>query len=616
MFFGEKMIFRSIARQLIPSWIRKDALYYSYAKNLIGSAIIAAFATPGFALLYYYLGFHLAFYMLLLLGTIIIGTVAFFKRIKSFFLVREIITGSVYVCLAWLSYALGGVFSAASFWLIIPPLLAIFYGSLRSGFIWLVLCIATIIVLSGAMENGFNFPATPVNNELLLQTVSICGLILVIFALAYFFERGKQEAALQIQEADRKLRAKEKVELMAKKAEDASLAKSAFLAMMSHEIRTPLNGVLGMTGLLSETPLTSEQREYAHVIRVSGEALLTVINDILDFSKVESGKLEFENSNFQIKNLIDEAIGIVNLQANAKGDTLKTQLDPNVPLWVSGDPSRIRQVLINLLMNAVKFTEFGSIELNVKLIQKDEASQQIMLLFSVIDTGIGMDQNVRDKLFQPFSQGDASTSRKYGGTGLGLAISKRLVELMHGEIGVESHVGQGSKFWFKLPLKEAQPENENDDIEEQQNTQRLQQKQSARILLVDDVATNVQVGLRILNRLGYHADAVGNGFEAVQAIRFVPYDLILMDCQMPEMDGYEATKSIRKMKNHKINRVPIIAMTAHALKGDKEKCLAAGMDDYISKPIDLKEIEIKIEKWLGKSANDSYFSWQDKINSK
>lgn len=526
-------------------------------------------------------------------------------------------------------------------------------------------------------------------------------------------------------------KAEEELRIAKQNAEASNRAKSAFLAAMSHEIRTPLNGVIGMTTLLFDTSLTITQREYAETIRLSGEALLNVINNILDFSKIESERLELELIDFDLRTLTEEAVEIVAARAHQKDLAIGAMIDPALKTWINGDPARISQVLTNLLSNAIKFTSKGAVTVHVSLIKN-------VFRFEVTDTGIGITEEIKDKLFKTFSQGDSSISRKYGGSGLGLVISKRLVEYMGGEIGVNSTPGVGSTFWFTLPFIPAKTEEpphtdnalpelknlrvlEVDDepvnhkiieqiaknwkmrcdsvesgfdalaklraaavenkpynlvlldhamplmsgielakqiqqspeiastpmimitsrgqmissselkevgiftclakpirqaklyeaiisvlkIKTQKKPEEMQTESSvkpihARILLAEDYPINQQVAIGMLKKLGFdNIDVANDGNEALKALEEISYDLIFMDCQMPEMDGYTASREIRIRHRR---RIPIIAMTAHALKGDKEKCLEAGMDDYLSKPLDKQELIRVLIKWLPENA--------------
>ena len=398
-------------------------------------------------------------------------------------------------------------------------------------------------------------------------------------------------------------RMEEALALARDQALESSRLKSEFLATVSHEIRTPMNSVIGMTELLLDTQLSAEQRELAETVHSSTDALLAIINDILDLSRIEAGKLVLQHTEFDVRAAVKDAAGLLAGPAHEKGLKLSCWIADDVPVKACGDPGRLRQILLNLISNAVKFTDRGQVAVKVS-VEPAEAGDTV-LRFTVHDTGIGLSDALQARLFEPFTQADGSATRKHGGSGLGLAISKRLVNLMGGEIGVQSKEGFGAAFQFTAHFASGGDQTatapRSGTIPAPPAARHAQAAgRAGQILLVEDNEVNQRLALRQLARLGYPVDAVYNGQEALATLRDRPdtYALVLMDCQMPVMDGFEATSQIREREAKGAPRLPIIAMTASAMLGDRETCLAAGMDDYISKPVRSEDLRQVVERWL------------------
>ncbi|MBI9088113.1 MAG: response regulator [Desulfobacterium sp.] len=407
-------------------------------------------------------------------------------------------------------------------------------------------------------------------------------------------EKRVEERTLALEESNRRIR------IMAQKAEQANLAKSEFLANMSHEIRTPMNGIMGMAAILLQEDITPLQKEYTEVISSSADALLAIINDILDVSKIEAGEMRLEMRRFSPSQTLKSIKALLKIKADEKGLNLTTQISKDVPAYLVGDEGRIRQILINLAGNAVKFTTQGSV--SIKAAIRERRKSTTVMSYEIKDTGPGIPEEFQENLFDKFSQADTSTTRKFGGTGLGLAISKHLADMMNGKIEVESQPGKGSLFRVFLELDNV--DKKAGGLEKPMDLNRVWERpavppEKVRILLAEDNPVNQKIALIMLKQHGFSATVANNGIQVLERLKKEPYDLILMDVQMPELDGIETAKIIRNPASTVVCKtIPIIAMTAHAMKDDQLRCLAAGMNAYLPKPINQKKLISMIKNVL------------------
>ncbi|HEX8978160.1 MAG TPA: ATP-binding protein [Parasulfuritortus sp.] len=581
-----------LVRWLMPAGSGLDKReVYAY-----GLLVNVGLITSVFALLYVVVsqlvGFHVGVMLMLACFVLLAANLALFRVTSRFRLCANLyLSCCFFVAILGCSFYSGGLHSMVLPWFSLIPLTSVLLLGFGADTVaWTALACLAVLAYGLAGVAGYRFPMLyETSGTDFFNTACVVGLVLILSLIAFTFGRNRNQAMETI------LEQKIALEDALENAEAATRAKSAFLATMSHEIRTPLNAILGLTHLLRKGELAPKQDDRLDKIRKAGEHLLALINHILDLSKIETGKLELERIDFPISAVLDQVNSIIADSAKDQGLTVAVDYD-GAPVWLNGDPTRLRQALLNYAGNAVKFTKRGTISLRVRLLE--DQGTHVLVRFEVQDTGIGIAADKLPGLFQAFQQADSSTTRLYGGTGLGLAITRRLAALMGGTTGVESEPGVGSTFWFTARLGRGQPMGQALATSAFKDNEAKLRRTSAgvRVLIAEDDPLNQEIAVAMLANTGLEVDLASDGRQAVAKAASTAYALILMDLQMPVMDGLEAARAIRAQPG--CAAVPILAMTATAFSDDKERCREAGMNDFIGKPVNPETLLATLVNWL------------------
>lgn len=592
-----KKIFDRAADYFIPKNLGLSSVEMIKARVLINSCFLAATLLCLTGLNRYFLTDEFpttVFYSMVLLFAIPI----FIKQVGNFQLVAYLLPTVSLVVLPIIAFQRGGLNTVPALWFAAIPIMSLYFVGPKKGLIYSMIGLVAIIGLLHLHTRGYHFPTGDLSDEgrKLHHGIGLICLFVFVTYLTWHYEKSTLEN-------QQRLRISEQRALQANKTKDI------FWANISHEIRTPLNGILGMTNLLLDSRLNKDQREFLEIIRDSAENLNIILSDVIDYSKIETNELEINKRPFSLTKTLDQVIQLFEHMAGEKSIILSYSIDTDVPYGILTDENRLRQILINLVANAVKFTEQGSVKILV-----ERGNQRDTLKFSIEDTGIGIQESQKEKLFKPFTQVDSSSSRRYGGTGLGLVICKKLVEILGGKISVDSQVGQGSTFSFTIRVMSVQVKNHQSETIERTAGLHLTKTMPLKILVVEDNPVNRRLLISLLNKNGYDPDIAENGLQAVEKASENHYELIFMDLQMPEMDGITATRKI--LEAHPENRPKIVAVTANVLQEDRDLCFEAGMDDFMAKPIN-NNILISILQRYSKQVlevKDSFMDYDEPID--